>query len=172
MCTLCAPDALGCAIGGVEVRHPKAWRASRFVLVALAFVAFSPPAAADAQVLYGSMTGNIRDATGGALAGVTVTATHQDTNLAREAVTNAEGGYNLLNLPQGRYLVKVTLQGFKEYVRQDVPVTVNQVTRVDTELEVGNLAETITVTSEVALLQTDSGSVSSELKSAEITNLP
>lgn len=144
------------------------------IFLAAAAIAFGGLTAAPvrAQVLYGSITGNVRDTTGGALAGVTVTATQQETNLARETVTNAEGGYSLLNLPQGRYTVRVSLQGFKEYVRQDVPVAVNQITRVDTQLEVGALAETITVTSDVAILQTDSGSVSSELRSAEITNLP
>ena len=88
-----------------------AWR----LLILAAHLA--PPASA--EVLYGSITGNVRDSSGGALAGVTVMATHQATNLTRETVTNEEGVYNLLNLPQGAYRVRVTLQGS----RSSSPIT-------------------------------------------------
>jgi hypothetical protein len=129
-------------------------------------------APAPAQVLYGSITGSVRDTSGGALAGATVVATHQATNLTRETVTNQEGVYNLINLPQGAYRVRVSLQGFREFVTDNLPVTVNQITRLDASLEVGAVAESVTVTADAAVLQTESGSLSGELKSAEITNLP
>jgi flavin-binding protein dodecin len=127
---------------------------------------------AHAQVLYGSITGSVRDSTGAALPGATVRAVHTATNLAREAVTNEQGVYTILNLPQGTYTVTVSLQGFREFTQQQVPVTVNQITRLDATLEVGQIAETITVTAESSILQTDKGSISAELRSEEITNLP
>ena len=153
-----------------QARHGRRRLLSALFILTILAVAAAP--AAVAQVLYGSVTGAVTDSSGGALAGVAVVATQQETGLSRETVTNAEGLYNLLNLPQGTYRLSVGLQGFKEFVRQGVPVSVNQITRVDAKLEVGQLSETIEVTSRSSLLQTDKGSMSTELRTAEITNLP
>jgi len=87
-------------------------------------------APAGAQVLYGSIVGNVRDSSGGALPGATVTITSKETNLARTGVTNETGGYTFTNVLAGAYDVTVTMQGFKEYVQSNVPVTVNTVSRV------------------------------------------
>jgi len=127
---------------------------------------------AEAQILYGSIVGVVKDAQGGGVPGATVTVVNKDTNLTRDTVTNAEGGYNLTNVLPGPYDVKVALSGFKEAVRTNVPVTIGQVSRVDIALEVGALSESITVASEAQLLQTDKADVHTELKSAEITSMP
>src|SRR4029453_12373021 len=85
---------------------------------------------------------------------------------------NAEGSYSFINLPAGSYDLKVTLTGFREGVRQNVPVTIGQISRVDLALEIGALTESGTVASEAQLLQTDKADVSTELKSGEITAMP
>ncbi len=72
----------------------------------------------------------------------------------------------------GTYEVKLSLQGFKEYVRTDVPVTVNTVSRVDAALDLGELSETVTVRSESQLLQTDKADTHTEFQTEEITQLP
>ena len=72
----------------------------------------------------------------------------------------------------GPYDVKVTLQGFKENIRSDVPVSIGQISRVDVALELGALEETITVASSTNLLQTDLADVHTELRSGEIEALP
>ena len=79
---------------------------------------------AHAQVLYGSIVGNVQDSSGAALPGATVTITSKETNLTRSGVTNEIGTYSFTNVQIGRWDVKVTLQGFRENVRTQVPVTV------------------------------------------------
>ena len=130
------------------------------------------PAAAHAQVLYGSVVGNVEDSSGATLPGATVTLTNKGTGLVQTAVTSETGTFTFTNVQAGTYDVKVSLQGFKEAVRTDVPVTVNTVSRVDSRLELGALTETVTVVSETALLQTDKADTHTELKSATITTLP
>ena len=104
--------------------------------------------------------------------GATVTITHKETNLSRETVTNETGIYTFTNVQAGAYDIKVSMSGFREFVKTDVPVSVNQISRVDVKLDVGALTETITVQSAAELLQTDKADVHTELKSAEITSLP
>jgi hypothetical protein len=139
------------------------------VLLALAAIVPDP---AHAQVLYGSIVGNVADSSKAPVPGATVTITHRETNLSRESTTTADGNYRFVNVQPGTYRVRVALTGFKESVKENVPVSANAVSRVDVGLEVGQLTETVTVQSEQKLLQTDSGSVTAELKSEEITSLP
>jgi len=130
------------------------------------------PAALQAQVLYGSIVGMVKDSSGAAVPGATVTITNKDTSQERTAVTSAEGLYSFTNVQAGRYDVKASLQGFKEFVKAGVPVNVNEVSRVDVALEVGALTETVTVQSAQELLQTDKADTHTEIKSAAITQLP
>jgi hypothetical protein len=125
-----------------------------------------------AQILYGSVVGVVKDAQGGLVPGATVTIVSKDTNLTRDAVTDAQGNYSFVNVLPGPYDVKVSLTGFREGVRLDVPVTIGQIARVDVTLEVGALTETVTVQSAAELLQTDKADVSTELKSDVITQMP
>ena len=130
------------------------------------------PGMSEAQQLYGSVTGTVKDESGAAIPGATVAILSTQTALERTAVSNETGTYNFTNVLPGSYDVKVTLQGFKEFVETGVPVSVNTVSRVDVTLAVGALNETVTVASETQLLQTDKADVSTELKSEAITNLP
>ena len=132
--------------------------------------ATAPPATG--QVLYGGLTGTVTDSTGANLPGASVTITHKETNFSREAASNEAGIYSFTNVQAGVYDVRVSLTGFRELVKTDVPVSVNQISRVDVRLEIGVLAEAITVRSAPELLQTDKADIHTELKSAEITSLP
>ena len=146
------------------------YRRSVFVLVLLA-VAFAA-APAPAQELYGSVVGVVKDAQGAFVPGATITITNKDTNLTRDTTTGAEGTYSMASVPAGRYDVKVSLQGFRESVRANVPVTIGQISRVDITLEVGTLSETVTVASEAQLLQTDKADIHTEIKSSELVAMP
>jgi Carboxypeptidase regulatory-like domain/TonB dependent receptor-like, beta-barrel len=138
------------------------------VLVSFAIGASS----ADAQVLYGSIVGNVTDATGAAVPGATVTIEQTETKLKRELVTDAAGAYHFAAVPTGTYTISVTLTGFRSFGRPGVPVSLNSVARVDAKLEVGQLAEIVSVSAESPLLQTDRAEVRSELNATELTNLP
>jgi hypothetical protein len=124
-------------------------------LLVVAILALAGPS--DAQVIYGSIVGTVTDTSAAATPGAGVTAIHTGTNLARETSTGGDGGYSFVSLQEGFYTVRVTLQGFKEFVEESVPVTPGSVSRVDIVLQVGALTETVTVQSERTLLQTDTG---------------
>jgi hypothetical protein len=127
---------------------------------------------AGAQILYGSITGVAKDSQGAAIPGATVTIVNKDTNLTRDTVTGGDGSFTLNNVLPGPYDVKISLTGFREAVRTNVPVTIGQISRVEMTLEVGALTETVTVASEAQLLQTDKADVHTELKSDAITSMP
>jgi hypothetical protein len=139
------------------------------ILVALVFVG-TP--VADAQVLYGSIVGNVVDSTGAALPGATVKIEQSETKLTRELVTDSAGSYQFTAVPSGTYTITVTMSGFRGATRQDVPVSLNSVARVDAKLEIGQMTETVSVSAETPILQTDRAEVRAELKARELVNLP
>jgi hypothetical protein len=138
----------------------------------LAAVIASLPASAAAQALYGTVAGSVVDDSGASVPGATVTVTNAGTGLEVSAVADDSGAYAIRNLQPGTYTVKASLQGFKEYVQTGVPVNPNDVVRIDARLEVGALTESVTVTTEAALLKTDKADVSVNLKPADVVNLP
>ncbi|MGB2714613.1 MAG: TonB-dependent receptor [Vicinamibacterales bacterium] len=140
-------------------------------LVVLAALLICAPAAT-AQVLYGSVIGNVTDSTGAAVPGATVTIEQTETKLKREQVTDAAGAYHFTAVPSGTYTVTISMSGFRSFDRQNVPVTLNSVARVDAKLEVGQLTETVSVSGETPVLQTDRAEVRSELNAKELTDLP
>ena len=80
------------------------------------------PGGTAAQELYGSVVGTVQDNTGGRIPGATIAITNRETNLVLTTVSNETGAYTFTNVLPGTYDVKVTLQGFKEFVQQRVPV--------------------------------------------------
>ena len=147
--------------------RPWSWLAALLVLLTLGFAI-----RVEAQVLYGSIVGTVRDSTGGVLPGATVTITQQETKATRETVSDGSGAYRFPNLQAGTYTVVVHMTGFQTFTRTDVSVTLNSVARVEAALGVSQLQETVTVSSERATLQTDRAEVREELRTRELTDLP
>lgn len=143
---------------------------SVFVLVVLMLAL--PPSSANAQVLYGSLVGNVKDTTGAVVPNATVTITHKGTAQSREMMTGLGGGYSFPTIDAGTYDVRVTRDGFRTFSRTGVPVTINTVTRIDVTLEVGAVAETVLVTAEAPALQTDRSEVRAEISSKVLENMP
>ena len=135
-------------------------------------IALALPQAAHAQVLYGSIVGNVKDKSDAVVSDATVRITHKETNQTRETATNQDGSYNFPTVQTGTYAVTVSKVGFKSFTRSNVEVTLNNVTRSDISLEVGNVAETVSITAEGSLLQTDRAEVRAELTSETLLNLP
>ncbi len=127
---------------------------------------------ANAQVLYGSMVGNVVDNNGAAVPSATVKITNKATNQSRDAVTNSEGAYNFSTVQTGFYDITVSKTGFKTFTRSNQEVTLNNITRSDIALEVGAVSETVSVTADSVLLQTDRAEVRAELTSQTLQNLP
>jgi hypothetical protein len=130
----------------------------------------SQPAAA--QILYGSLVGNVNDPTGAAIGGAVVTITQKETGQSRTTKTNDAGQYSFPTIPGGTYEVRITASGFRTLVRQDLPISTNTVSRVDGQLEIGAITESVQVTGEAALLQTDRAEVRSEMNTKALLNLP
>jgi hypothetical protein len=133
-------------------------------------VASSAPAIA--QVRYGSVVGTVRDDSGAVIPGADVVLTHNATGTVRSALTNNVGAFDFPTILTGSWTLKVSLSGFKEFVQQDVSVTVNTVTRVSVVLEVGQVSETVIVTGQRAVLQTDRPEVRAEIPEKSLEDLP
>jgi hypothetical protein len=141
------------------------------LLVVFAGLAFlSPPA--NAQVLYGSIVGNVRDPTGAAIAGATVTVTQQETQVTRKTATDQSGNFTLPTLSPGDYSITISAPGFKGYSNAHVPVTLNNISRVDASLEVGEVNQTVEVSGEAPMLQTDRSDVRHNITAETIENVP
>ncbi|MFN0124935.1 MAG: carboxypeptidase regulatory-like domain-containing protein, partial [Blastocatellia bacterium] len=136
------------------------------------FLILATPLAGSAQVLYGSITGNVTDSAGAAVPGATVTVTHKQTGQSREGVTDANGGYDFPTVLAGLYSVRIGKSGFKTMTKDDVAVTLNTITRADVSVEVGQVTETVVVTAETTQIKTDRAEVSAELTSKPLQNLP
>jgi hypothetical protein len=130
------------------------------------------PQSAPAQVLYGSIVGAIKDSSSAAVPGASVTITHKQTNQTRGTVSDGIGNYSFPTVQTGLYAIHVSLPGFKEFTQTDVAVTLNTMTRVNVTLEVGQVAETVTVSARAVTLQTDRAEVRSEIGTRALENLP
>src|SRR5688572_16369395 len=107
-----------------------------------------------AQVLEATLYGIVQDSSGGALPGVNVTVTHQGTTLTRDTVSDGRGEFTLPALPPGTYTIRIELSGFKTYENKGITLSAGQTVRQTFALEVGALAETVTVAESAPLIET------------------
>src|SRR5579871_4698213 len=140
-------------------------------LLLLVLFAVVPPAGW-AQEATAAITGEVTDPTGAAIAGATVTARDVDRGTLWKTQTNAEGIYNLPRLPIASYEIRVEFSGFQTAVHAAVPLALNQTARLDFAMTLGQVSQTLEVTSAAPLLQTDTTDVGSILQSSAIANLP
>ena len=124
------------------------------------------------QTITGTLNGTVTDPSGGVLPNVKVVATNVDTNIEYTATTNAAGVYNLLFLPVGRYNVSATASGFKKAVLGPYVLEVNQTARVDVRMEVGEVNQSIEVSSIAPILQTESTQTGGTITATQATALP
>src|SRR3989442_15492607 len=101
---------------------------------------------------FGRITGRVTDTHGAVVPGAAVKVTNIDTNVAVTTATNDEGNYEALNLIPGIYRLTVTHSGFKLYARAKIEVHVGDTLDIPAFLELGPVNETVTVTSETAML--------------------
>ena len=128
----------------------------RRVGLALALLALCIPGHLLAQGLTGQISGTVADSGGGVLPGATVTITNAGTNATREAITGPDGAFVFPDLLAGTYDLTVTVQGFKTYEQKGIVLgATERVGLRQISLEVGGLQETVTVTSEASLIQTN-----------------
>ena len=119
----------------------------------------------------GDLRGTATDATGAIIPGVTVDVTDVDKGVTRTYVTDAAGLYDTGAIPEDHYLIKFTKEGFETYVRG--PVTVNLgIQTVNAEMKVGQVSQQVVVTTDVPMLQTESGAQEGTLEASTMDELP
>src|SRR3954454_7632759 len=138
------------------------------VLLSLSFCA-SP---GWAQAVYGTIVGNVVDASGAAIPNAKVTITDIGRDVSQSTLTNESGNYAQRFLIAGRYRVRVEAGGFKGFVQENRLVSVNTEVRVEAHLEVGEMTQTVEVTSEAGILKTERSDVASTYTSRTVTELP
>jgi hypothetical protein len=116
--------------------------------------------------------GTVRDESGAVLPGVTVTAVQADTGFTRSSVTDANGSYDMPNLPTGPYRLEVSLQGFRTYVQTGIVLQVAATPTINVVLSVGALAETVSVEAAAPLVDVRSAGISDVVEQERIVELP
>ena len=125
-----------------------------------------------AQVSFSSISGRIEDASGGGVAGATVTATNLETAASRAVQTDDDGNYAVLSLPVGKYEVKAEKNGFSGAIQNGVELVVGQHAVVNLKLEVGQMQQSVTVTTQVPIVNTTTSSVAGLVSEVEVKDLP
>jgi hypothetical protein len=128
--------------------------------------------AAWAQFETGSITGTVRDNSGGVLPGVTINLRNLDTGVQQVAVTNESGGFEFFTLRVGRYEVKGDLQGFAETTIASVELTIGARQRADFVMSVAGVTEAVEVTASSVRLERDSSQRSQVITAAQAVALP
>src|SRR5499427_4558284 len=130
-------------------------------------------AMSQAQSNAADLQGVVRDQNGAVVANASVTARNAGTNIEREATTNDDGFYKIVNLPPGEYSITVKAANYKTAVIPSVRLTIGQTVNQDIPLEVGDLTATVQVTSAApTLVETTNTAVASVVDQQRIDNLP
>src|SRR5262245_4593669 len=126
---------------------------------------------AGAQVDRATLSGVVKDNSGGIVPGATVVVTSLATNLEARQITTAAGAYQIVNLIPGKYQVEVELTGFKKF-SQIVTLEVGQRARLDVELAIGSFSETVTVAESPQLLNSNDATLGAVIPQTHVSNLP
>jgi len=128
--------------------------------------------AALSQEVRASLSGLVTDKSGAPVAGAEIIVLNTATNATLSAASTSAGNYVLPFLPPGKYTLTAQVKGFKKFIRQDIVLQAQDRARVDVELEVGELTQSVTVSGEVSLLETESASRSQVIANELIQNVP
>ncbi|MBI1897376.1 MAG: TonB-dependent receptor, partial [Acidobacteria bacterium] len=125
-----------------------------------------------AQTERGNITGAVSDPSGAAVPGAAVAIVHVATNTAMNVQTTRAGEYNAPNLMPGVYRVEITADGFKRFIQDRVTVTAAATVRLDVRLQVGQVSETVEVSSSVVQIQTENAKVTTAVQNKLVDELP
>jgi hypothetical protein len=130
------------------------------------------PAATLAQTYYGTLRGTVTDSTGASAPNVGVIVTNLETNISQKILSNEVGNYVAPNLIPGKYRVSVEHAGFKKFIAEDIELVATADRRVDVRLEVGTVADSVTVTSGAQLIETERATISDVKSNQVFTYMP
>ena len=125
-----------------------------------------------AQTPTGQITGRLLDPAGAVVPNGKITAINNETGVKTPTVSNGEGNYQVRNLIPGMYRLEVEAAGFKHYIRQGIELRVGDVLSIDIAMEVGGVAETVTVAAAAPLLESETASLGKVVDNRRINDLP
>ena len=143
-----------------------------FVPVAVVILLSLWPRAGWGQTVYGSIAGTVLDASGAAIPGTAVTLTNLGTSDRRTMNSDAAGSYTFVNILPGNYRVDAEKTGFKHFKREPIVVQVESGLRIDIQMEVGAVTQTVEVTARTPLLQPQTSSLGQVVESRTVTEMP
>src|SRR5260221_10620181 len=120
----------------------------------------------------GSLRGTVTDPSGAAIPGATVTLVNTDTNSTIVSTSDANGTYNFNALPPAPYRLTAEHQGFSKKVLEHVQIIPEQLNSLDLQLEVGQVATTVTVSETTHALDSETATVSGTVNSNEVNHMP
>ncbi|HXA53126.1 MAG TPA: TonB-dependent receptor [Candidatus Acidoferrum sp.] len=127
---------------------------------------------AAAQTVYGSIVGTVTDASGAIIPGANITLANLGTNEQKTTQSGNDGNFVFVNLLPGAYNVTVEKTGFKRLVRQQIAVEVQSSIRIDAALQVGETSQTMEVTAETPLLQTQEATLGQVVEGRQVVDMP
>src|SRR5258708_8084920 len=125
-----------------------------------------------AQEVSAGITGKVTDPTGGAIVGASVTAKERDRGTEWPTKTNEDGIYAFPRVPIGNYELRVEASGFKTSTQPNIQLEVNQRARIDLTMQVGAITESVSVSADAAILQTETPQVGSVITPQTIVHTP
>jgi len=151
-------------------RTLQVWTFAFYGLAALFWLGAEAPLRA--QTGFGAINGSIRDNTGAAVAGVSVKARNQDTNVTTDTVTSSDGIYNILSLVPGNYELTAQKAGFDKSSADKVIVSTGQTTTIDIALKVGQVTTTVEVSARTSMLSNNTMEVTTTVDKDLLSQLP
>ncbi|HEY3839088.1 MAG TPA: carboxypeptidase-like regulatory domain-containing protein, partial [Bryobacteraceae bacterium] len=136
------------------------------------FVLLLTPDAIQAQVLYGSLNGTVTDASGAAVANARIEALHVATGTSKQTNCDDHGAYVLNDLQPGTYRVTFTAPLFGILVQDNVQLDANTERRVDAQLQLAQVNQSVTVDASMVALQTERADVNTQIQQTQVANLP
>ena len=138
----------------------------------LFLLALAPWAALAQTAGTGNLVGTVTDGTGAVVAAAKVTVVNTETAFVSETVTNGEGAYYVPYLAPGAYRVTIEAAGFKRLVRDGILIRTGESPRIDVKLELGTLADSVTISGGTPLLDTETSTSGQTLSGSELVKLP
>lgn len=125
-----------------------------------------------AQLPTGTILGTVKDSSGASIPGAMVTLRNTDTNLTKTAMTEADGSYRFPELPVGHYEVKAEAAGFRTETRTGLNLEVTQQGVINFALQVGATTQTVTITSDIPLVNTQDSTLGGTVNEQQMAQLP
>ena len=143
-----------------------------FFLLSVVTLIFSSSAFVSGQAGAAEITGQIRDAAGGGIDSATIIINETDTNQSMTVMSDDDGFYTVTNLKPGLYRATIEAKGFSRFVRERLLLRTGERVRVDVELQIGTLSETVSVSADAPLLRSEASSLGQVIDNRKIVGLP